>query len=125
MGVDFFYVLNHTVFSYVYHNYLNQPNWRTTIMMFSCLQGYALTTYDELVNALGEPDYKREGTYSRPTVNDGDGKVSVEWMTDDFTVYDWKLDDTPMNEHHWHIGGMNQKALQKFEATTGIKTKGH
>ena len=91
--------------------------------MFSCLQGYALTTYDELVNALGEPDYKREGTYSRPTVNDGDGKVSVEWMTDDFTVYDWKLDDTPMNEHHWHIGGMNQKALQKFEATTGIKTK--
>ena len=46
-------------------------------------------------------------------------------MTDDFTVYDWKLDDTPMNEHYWHIGGMNQKALQKFEATTGIKTKGH
>ena len=41
-------------------------------MMFSCLQGYALTTYDELVNALGEPDYKREGTYSRPTVNDDD-----------------------------------------------------
>ena len=44
-------------------------------MMFSCLQGYALTTYEELVNALGEPDYKRQGTYSQPTLEDGDGKV--------------------------------------------------
>ena len=47
-------------------------------MMFSCLQGYALTTYDKLVEVLGEPDYKREGTYNQPTLEDGDGKVSVE-----------------------------------------------
>ena len=91
-------------------------------MEFSCLQGYAQTTYDELVNVLGEPDYVREGTYSNPTINDGDGKVSVEWMTKDFTVYDYKLDETPKILHHWHIGGMNKKALQKFEAATGIKT---
>ena len=91
-------------------------------MEFSCLQGYAQTTYDALVNALGEPDYIREGTYSNPTINDGDGKVSVEWMTEYFTVYDYKLDETPKGLHHWHIGGMNKKALQKFEAATGIKT---
>ena len=91
-------------------------------MEFSCLQGYAQTTYDELVNVLGEPDYIREGTYTNPTINDGDGKVSVEWMTKDFTVYDYKLDETPKILHHWHIGGMNKKALQKFEAATGIKT---
>ena len=91
-------------------------------MEFSCLQGYAQTTYDALVNALGEPDYIREGTYTNPTINDGDGKVSVEWMTEDFTVYDYKLDETPKGLHHWHIGGINKKALLKFEAATGIKT---
>ena len=83
-------------------------------MEFSCLQGYAQTTYDALVNALGEPDYIREGTYTNPTINDGDGKVSVEWMTEDFTVYDYKLDETPKGLHHWHIGGMNKKALQNI-----------
>ena len=91
-------------------------------MMFSCLQGYALTTYDKLVEVLGEPDYKREGTYNQPTLEDGDGKVSVEWHKDNFTVYDWKLDDTPKGHYYWHIGGMNSKSLSKFEQATGIKT---
>ena len=91
-------------------------------MMFSCLQGYALTTYDELVNTLGEPDYKRQGTYSKPTLEDGDGKVSVEWSKEHFTVYDWKVDKTPKGQHYWHIGGMNPTALSKFEQATGIKT---
>ena len=91
-------------------------------MMFSCLQGYAITTYDELVEVLGEPDYKREGTYNQPTLEDGDGKVSVEWHKDNFTVYDWKLDDTPKGHYYWHIGGINSTALSKFEQATGIKT---
>ena len=38
-----------------------------------CLQGYVKTTYSQLVEKLGEPTYKREGTYSNPTENDGDG----------------------------------------------------
>ena len=91
-------------------------------MMFSCLQGYALTTYDKLVEVLGEPDYKREGTYSNPSIHDGDGKVSVEWDKEHFTVYDWKLDETPKGEHFWHIGGMGANALSKFEQATGIRT---
>ena len=91
-------------------------------MMFSCLQGYALTTYDKLVEVLGEPDYKREGTYSNPSIHDGDGKVSVEWDKEHFTVYDWKLDETPKDEHFWHIGGMSSNALSKFEQATGIRT---
>ena len=94
-------------------------------MMFSCLQGYALTTYDKLVEVLGEPDYKREGTYSNPSIYDGDGKVSVEWDKEHFTVYDWKLDETPKGEHFWHIGGMSANALSKFEQATGIRTGGN
>ena len=84
--------------------------------------GYALTTYDKLVEVLGEPDYKREGTYNQPTLEDGDGKVSVEWHKDNFTFYDLKLDDTPKGHYYWHIGGMNPTALSKFEQATGIKT---
>ena len=44
-----------------------------------CLQGYVKTTYSQLVEKLGEPTYKREGTYSNPTENDGDGKTSAEF----------------------------------------------
>ena len=32
-----------------------------------CLQGYVKTTYSQLIEKLGEPTYKREGTYSNPT----------------------------------------------------------
>ena len=44
-----------------------------------CLQGYVKTTYSQLVEKLGEPTYKREGTYSNPTEDDGDGKTSAEF----------------------------------------------
>ena len=91
-------------------------------MNYSSLQGYAHTTYAHLKETLGEPSFTREGTYRRPTPNDGDGKVSVEWHKDNFTVYDWKLDETPKGQHYWHIGGMNPTALSKFEQATGIKT---
>ena len=32
------------------------------------------------------------------------------------------VDETPKGQHYWHIGGMNSKALSKFEQATGIKT---
>ena len=90
-----------------------------------CLQGYVKTTYSQLVEKLGEPTYKREGTYSNPTEEDGDGKTSAEFgeaFEDSFYVYDWKLDETPKGEHFWHIGGMGANALSKFEQATGIRT---
>ena len=43
-------------------------------MNYSSLQGYAHTTYAHLEQTLGEPSFTREGTYRRPTLNDGDGK---------------------------------------------------
>jgi hypothetical protein len=67
------------------------------------LRGYIRTTYQNLVEVLGEPTL---GPYS----NEGDGKVSCEWGIefDDgtiVTVYDWKTGDTPMLDYSWHIGG--------------------
>ena len=65
----------------------------------------------------------RKRNFKAPKIlEDGDGKVSVEWDTEHFTVYDWKVDETPKGQHYWHIGGMNSKALSKFEQATGIKT---
>ena len=47
-----------------------------------CLQGYVKTTYSQLVEKLGEPTYKREGTYSNPTENDGDGNLLFTYEFD-------------------------------------------
>ena len=96
-----------------------------SVDLVSSLQGYVLTTYDYLLKTLGQPDFIREGTYSNPSINDGDGKVSTEWMTKTFTVYDWKLDETPKGLHRWHIGGMNKQALKDFENATGLITEGY
>ena len=42
-------------------------------------------------------------------------KVSVEWETESFTVYDYKADATPKGLHYWHIGGyVNPKSSRKF-----------
>ena len=93
-----------------------------------CLQGYVKTTYSQLVEKLGEPTYKREGTYSNPTVNDGDGKTSAEFgeaFEDSFYVYDYKEERTPMKEHWWHIGGETQQSLTNFEKATGLKAYSH
>ena len=87
----------------------------------ACLQGYVKTTYDVLIKKLGQPTYVREGTYSNPTENDSDGKVSVEWELENFYVYDWKLEKTPKGLHIWHIGGESKKALSDFESFTGLK----
>jgi len=70
----------------------------------TCLQGYVETTYDELVNVFGNP-----------TELQGD-KVTVEWIIQfsDGTVasiYDWKLQKTPMQVYKWHIGGRSQRAV--------------
>ena len=67
-------------------------------------QGVIVTTYAELVAALGEPHY-----------NDGD-KTTAEWdfVTDKgivFTIYDYKEDSTPLFEYEWHIGGMDQQVI--------------
>ena len=75
-------------------------------MDLSCgtsLAGYLKdTTYDQLVNALGEPTY--------PDAS-GDDKTQKEWIIEFkgtvFTIYDWKTyseEDTIMFYRNWHIG---------------------
>lgn len=68
------------------------------------LKGYLYTTYNELVELLGEPTYLPEDS--------GDGKVNFEWVVEFndeiFTIYDWKTYDPEysMNElDQWNIGG--------------------
>lgn len=67
------------------------------------LKDYVYTTYQQLVEVLGEP------TYDKPS---GDNKVQKEWVINyegnNYTIYDWKTYDEEytMNElDEWHIGG--------------------
>ena len=75
-------------------------------MDLSCgtsLAGYLKdTTYDQLVNTLGEPTH--------PDAS-GDNKTQKEWIIEFkgtiFTIYDWKTyseEDTIMFYRNWHIG---------------------
>ena len=82
----------------------------------SCLQGYALTTYDYLVENMGEPMKLRFGSYEDNPFY----KVSFQWDMTSFYVYDWKEESTPKELHYWHIGGESKQALQDFELITGI-----
>ena len=76
------------------------------------LQGYVKATYDEIVEALGEP------TYDTPS---GDGKVETEWRWEDseygvVTIYDWKEFDGGATSrsgmsYRWHIGGNSGYAV--------------
>jgi hypothetical protein len=84
----------------------------------SCLQGYALTTYDYLVENMGEPEKLREGSYEDNPFD----KLSVQWDMTSFYVYDWKEESTPKGIYYWHIGGESKQALKDFEDITGIPT---
>ena len=77
------------------------------------LQGYLYTTYQNIVDKLGEPSH------------DGDGyKIDVEWVLRDqngepVTLYNWKDgpnycgdEGTPVEKiTMWHIGGRSSKAV--------------
>lgn len=80
----------------------------TSITNGCCLRGYVSTTYDALVNILGEPI----------TGHCGDGKVNCEWILkfdcgSIATIYDWKMTNTPMEEYRWHIGGTGIDVVRK------------
>ena len=86
------------------------------------LQGYIRTTYNDIVKVLGKPYYA-----------DDDNKVTAEWAIkfDDgpvATIYDWKVNKTPMYEYEWHIGGHSRNAVlyvkELFEsAGLNVETK--
>ena len=72
----------------------------------TCLQGNILTTFDNLTKAFGPP----------VSLNSGDGKVLCEWVLEFergtvATIYCWKVNNVPMDEYNWHIGGHSKKAV--------------
>jgi hypothetical protein len=83
------------------------------------LQGYVWTTYDKLVELLGEPN-------AGPS---GDGKVNCEWLLDIdgtvCTIYDWKLSSIPKDLYCWHIGGKDETVLDKVEEALGLAAFTH
>ena len=84
--------------------FTNQANTNMT-----SLKGEFCITYAELVEIFGAPDYGPHAT--------GD-KVTCEWdlkFEDDTvaTIYDWKMNDTPMGKYEWHIGGYSQAAVDR------------
>ena len=81
------------------------------------LRGYVGTTYDNLVNLLGEP-----------LKGSDDGKTTCEWIIEFedgavATIYDWKQHETPKDHFYWSVGGHNHKALEQVKDFTGFETK--
>jgi hypothetical protein len=80
------------------------------------LRGYVTTTYQTLVERLGEP---RGGS--------ADGKSTVEWIMvfEDGTVatiYDWKTNSTPKDTYDWHIGGKGIGVLENVKGVLKLPT---
>ena len=82
------------------------------------LKGFVTTTYDYLVEKLGEPIKGRSG----------DGKVTCEWCIEFpndvvATIYDWKTTSTPMGSYDWHIGGRDKGAVDMVSRLLGLEDK--
>jgi len=75
------------------------------------LKGYVSTTYDKLVEVLGEPCTDFEKSTAHWNIQAPDGTVA--------TVYDWMEYSTPKNEYEWHIGGHSERALLLVEFLLG------
>lgn len=78
------------------------------------LVGYVTTTYQYLVERLGEPT-------SGPS---GDNKVSVSWEGEIdgqvYTIYDWKQTSTPVGRYDWHIGGRSREVVEGVGRLLGL-----
>ena len=89
-------------------------NFETDVnMSMSSLQGYIKTTYDKLVEVLGEPTYTDADPYE---------KVNCEWTVmvpqEDsspvqFSIYNWKDGRIPTEEYEWHIGGYGFESVSE------------
>jgi hypothetical protein len=72
-------------------------------------KGEVRITYAELTEIFGAPDHGP---------NDLGDKVTCNWelQFEDgtiATIYDWKMNDTPMGEYMWHIGGHSMTAVDR------------
>jgi hypothetical protein len=86
---------------------------KDAIVNGTSLQGHITTTYAELVEKFGEPDFF------------GGDKITVEWALDFedgtvATIYDWKYGETPMHKTQWNIGGKNSDAVFRVYEVMGL-----
>ena len=73
------------------------------------LQGYVQAYYHQLVEVFGEPEGGGDKTTAEWALEFEDGTVA--------TIYDWKEYETPMGLYHWHIGGLNNLAVDRVTST--------
>lgn len=79
------------------------------------LQGYMTTTYDTLLEKLGEPREGVDKTNVEWHLQFEDGKVA--------TIYDWKCLSIPQGLYDWHVGGHSQQVLDHLEEALNIPTR--
>jgi hypothetical protein len=77
------------------------------------LQGHIVTTYFELVEKFGEPDFI------------GGDKITAEWALEFAdgtvaTIYDWKYGETPLHKAEWNIGGKNKESVYRVYEVMGL-----
>ena len=92
-------------------------NDRTNNINGTSLVGYVKATYEELVEAFGEPDYDMDKSTAHWSIQAPNGTVA--------TVYDYKNYSIPTGEYDWHVGGHTVAALLLVEFMTGKQTVGH
>ena len=86
---------------------------KDAIVNGTSLQGHIVTTYFELVEKFGEPDFI------------GGDKITAEWALEFAdgtvaTIYDWKYGDTPMYKTEWNIGGKTKEAVYRVYEVMGL-----
>lgn len=79
------------------------------------LCGYVETTYDNIVEHLGEP------------IRTNGDKTNAEWAVefeDGFvaSIYDWKLNNCPKGLYRWHIGGHKMLVVERIGAILNAPT---
>jgi hypothetical protein len=89
-------------------------NDRTNNINGTSLVGYVKATYEELVEAFGEPDYDMDKSTVHWSIQAPNGCVA--------TVYDYKNYSIPTGEYAWHVGGHTIAALLLVEFMTGKRT---
>ena len=80
------------------------------------LQGYIQTTFDKLVELLGEP-----------LKGSDDCKTTAEWIVEVegqvATIYDWKLQSTPKDLYNWHVGGRSLQVIEHLSKALGVPAR--
>jgi len=84
-------------------------NSKETFINGTSQKGQVYTTYDKLVNVLGQP---KDGS--------ADGKTTCEWHVEFedgevVTIYDWKVPETPKHLYKWNVGARNHTPLDYLE----------